>query len=82
MRRVISHTVVSAVISARRIENGRDVPVALAQSWLEPNEIRVDLVDRNAQRHLLRLRAKKKGNSYDGTLWRGGKRQWVRCREG
>ena len=82
LRLVVSHTIVSAVVSARLIDNGRDVPVALAQSWLDPNDIRVDLVDRNAQRHLLRLRATKKGGGYDGTLWRGGKRHWVRCREG
>ena len=82
LRLVISHTVVSTVVSARLIDQGRDVPVALAQSWLEPNIIRVDLTDRTAQRHELRLRATRNGRSYDGSLWRGGKRHWVRCREG
>lgn len=82
LRLVISHTAVSAVVSARLIDNGRDVPVALAQSWLEPNDIRVDLVDRNAQRHELRLRVSKNGRVYDGSMWRGGKRHWTRCREG
>ena len=79
---VVSHTAVSAVVSARLTDNGRGVPVALAQSWLEPNEVRVDLTDKNAVRHELRLRAKRKGNSYDGSLWRAGVRRWVRCREG
>ena len=82
LRLVISHTAVPAVVSARLIEYGRDVPVALAQSWLEPDDIRVDLVDRNALRHELRLRARKNGRAYDGSVWRGGKRHWVRCREG
>ncbi len=81
VRLVISHTVVSAVVSARLIDRGRDVPVALAQSWLDPGEVRVDLVDRNAQRHELRLRAKRNGAFYDGNLWRAGQRRWVRCRE-
>ncbi len=82
LRLVISHTAVPAVVSARLIDNRRDVPVALAQSWIEPDEVRVDLVDRNAQRHELRLRARKNGRVYDGSVWRGGKRHWVRCREG
>jgi hypothetical protein len=82
LRLVISHTAVPTVVSARLIEAGREVPVALAQSWMEPGEIRVDLVDRNAQRHELRLRTRKNGRYYDGSLWRGGRRHWVRCREG
>lgn len=79
---VISHTAVSSVVSARLTDNRREVPVAVAQSWLEPNEIRLDLTDRNAVRHELRLRAKRNGSVYDGAIWRGGKRRWVRCREG
>lgn len=79
---VISHTAVSAVVSARLIDDGRDVPVTLAQSWLEPAEVRLDLVDKNAVRHELRLRTKRNGDFYDGSLWRHGKRHWVRCREG
>jgi len=82
LRLVISHTVVSAIVSARLIDRRRDVPVALAQSWLDPNDVRVDLVDRNAMRHELRLHARKNGRVYDGTLWRGGRRHWARCREG
>ena len=78
---VISHTAVSSVVSARLADNGREVPVALAQSWLEPNEVRLDLTDKNAARHELRLRAKKNGRSYDGSVWRLGQRRWVRCRE-
>ncbi|HEY8592758.1 MAG TPA: hypothetical protein VIL42_07825 [Sphingomicrobium sp.] len=78
---VISHTAISLVVSARLTDNGRGVAVALAQSWLEPNEVRLDLTDRNAMRHELRLRAKRSGSVYDGSLWRNGQRRWVRCRE-
>ena len=78
----ISHTAVPAVVSARLTDNRREVPVVTAQSWFDPTEIRVDLVDRNAMRHEARLRAVKRGSVYDGSLWRGGKRHWVRCREG
>ena len=79
---VISHTAVSSVVSARLTDNARGVPVQLAQSWLEPNELRVDLADPNAVRHELRLRAKKAGRYYDGSVWRSGQRRWIRCREG
>ena len=79
---VIGHTAVASVVSARLSDNRREIPVSVAQAWLEPNEIRLDLVDRNATRHELRLRAKRNGASYDGSLWRNGKRRWVRCREG
>ena len=79
---VISHTVVPSVVSARLSDRGRDVPVKLAQSWLEPSELRLDLTDDNAMRHELRLRVKRNGSAYDGSLWRNGFRRWVRCREG
>ncbi len=79
---VISHTAVSSVVSARLADKGSTVPVTVAQSWLEPAEIRLDLVDPNAIRHELRLRARKNGAAYDGSLWRSGNRHWVRCREG
>jgi hypothetical protein len=79
---VVSHTAVPAIVSARMTDRGRDVPVVTAQSWLDDREVRIDLVDRNAQRHEARVRAIRRGTVYDGSLWRGGKRRWVRCREG
>jgi len=79
---VISHTAVPSVVSARFSERGRDLPVTTAQSWLDEKEIRLDLVDRNASRHEARLRAVRNGSAYDGSIWRHGKRRWVRCREG
>jgi hypothetical protein len=80
---VIGHTAVPSVVSARLTDSGREVPVVTAQSWFDPAEIRIDLVDRNAMRHEARLRAMWRGGSrsYDGSLWRNGKRNWVRCRE-
>jgi len=78
---VIGHTAVPAVVQARLSDNGRNVPISVAQSWLEPAELRLDLVDRNAMRREARLLAKKNGRFYDGSIWRGGKRRWIRCRE-
>lgn len=79
---VTSHTAVEAVVSARLRDGSRDVPVAVAQSWLAPDELRLDLVDPNAVRRELRLVARKNGRYLDGAVWRGGQRRWVRCREG
>jgi hypothetical protein len=78
---VIGHTAVASVVSATLTDNGRAVPVTVAQSWLDPNEFRLDLVDSNAVRHELRVRTRRNGDTYDGSLWRGGERRWVRCRE-
>ena len=78
---VVSHTAVPALVSARLTDDGHEVPVALAQSWLDPAELRVDLVDPNAIRHEARIRVTRQGDHYDGSLWRHGKRRWVRCRE-
>jgi hypothetical protein len=79
---VISHTAVSSVVSARLIDRGRAIPVQVAQAWIEPSEIRLDLADPNMVLHELRLRATRKGQTYDGSVWRSGQRRWVRCREG
>lgn len=79
---VISHTIVPSVVSVRLLDSGRYVPVHLAQSWLSPSELRLDLVDLNAVRHELRLRVDRKGRMYEGSLWRAGERRWARCREG
>ncbi len=78
---VVSHTAVPAIVSARLTDGGLEVPVTVAQSWLDPAELRVDLVDPDAMRHEVRIRVTRQGDHYDGSLWRHGKRRWVRCRE-
>jgi hypothetical protein len=78
---VIGNSAVSSVVQASLTDDGREVPVSVAQAWLERDEIRLDLVDPNAERHELRLVARSKGDNYDGSIWRNGKRRWVRCSE-
>ena len=63
-------------------DNGRDVPVSAPQWWLDNSEVRLLLFKPNEHRRELLLKAKRRGHTYDGSLWRGGKRHWVRCREG
>ena len=79
---VIGHTIVPAVAGARLTVGGRGVPVAVAQSWLDAKEVRLELVDPNVMRRELSLRAAKVGAFYDGSVLRGGRKSWIRCREG
>ena len=41
----------------------------------------VSMRDPAAMRHELRLKTRRIGDHYDGSVWRAGKRHWVRCRE-
>lgn len=70
------------IIAASLKDDGRDVPVTAPQWWLDNNEVRLLLFKPNEHRQELLLKARRNGHVYDGSLWRGGKRRWVRCREG
>ena len=72
----------SPLILTHLLDNGRDVPAQSAQWWLDNEEMRLVLIDPDAHREQLKLKARRNGFVYDGTLWRNGKRRWIRCREG
>lgn len=76
-----AHSRGSPLIATRLLDAGRNVPVATGQWWLDNSELRVFLIAPNALEEELVLRARRNGFFYDGSLWRGGKRRWVRCRE-
>ena len=75
------HVAGSPLILTRLTDNRRAVPVRSAQWWLDDRELRLILTDPNAQRREVIVKARRNGRTYDGDLWRGGKRHWVRCRE-
>ena len=75
------HVPGSPLILTRLVDNGRNVPVQSAQWWLDNDEMRLLLIDANAHQQQLLLKARRRGYVYDGSLWRSGKRRWVRCRE-
>ena len=75
------HVPGSPLIARRLLDNGRNIAVKDAQWWLDQSELRVLLISPDAQREEVRVRARRNGHVYDGNLWRGGKRRWVRCRE-
>jgi len=67
--------------ATRLIDNGRNIPVTAPQWWLDQSELRLLLVDPSAMRREVIVKTRRNGQVYDGNLWRGGKRYWVRCRE-
>ena len=68
--------------ATRLSENGRNVPVTAPQWWFDGTELRLLLADPNGLRREAIIKARRNGQVYDGNLWRGGRRHWVRCREG
>jgi hypothetical protein len=78
---VIGHTVGSPIVSGRMVDAGTAVEVRAVQWWLDSTELRLLLVDSEATRPELMLKAKRNGRFYDGMLVRAGRSRWVRCRE-
>jgi hypothetical protein len=76
------HVPGSPLILTRLLDNGRQIPVRQAQWWLDNVEVRLLLIAPDARQEELKLRARRNGYVYDGSMWRGGKRRWIRCREG
>ena len=68
--------------STRLSDNGRNIPVTAPQWWLDNSELRLLLADPNVMRREAIIKARRNGQVYDGSLWRNGRRHWVRCREG
>ena len=67
--------------ATRLVDNGRNVPVIAPQWWLDDSELRILLADPGAMRREAIIKTRRKGHAYDGSLWRNGRRSWVRCRE-
>jgi hypothetical protein len=75
------HVPGSPLILTRLIDDGREVPARSAQWWLDNSEVRLLLIEPDARDEVLTLKARRNGYVYDGSLWRLGKRRWVRCRD-
>lgn len=75
------HTPGAPLFLTRLLDNGRNVPVRAPQWWLDNAELRLLLTDPQSMRREVIIKARRNGHVYDGSLWRGGKRRWVRCRE-
>ena len=79
---VFGHAVGAPMISVALIEGGTEVPTEKAQWWLDRTELRLLLIDPNAEREEVLIRARARGDVYIGTLKRGARSLRVRCEEG
>lgn len=68
--------------ATRLKDNGRAVPVTAPQWWFDGTDLRLLLTDKAGLRREAMIKAQRRGQSFDGSLWRHGRRHWVRCREG
>lgn len=75
------HVPGSPLLLVRLVDAGSNVAVTGAQWWLDDSEVRLLLIDPGARQQQLLLKATRRGLVYDGSIWRSGKRRWVRCRE-
>jgi hypothetical protein len=82
----VGHTIVSPLVGARLTVGERTLstigdpaPLAIGRSWIDEDEIRVDLVDPQAMRVEAALRVVRAGRSWTGTLIRDGTAYPVRC---
>jgi hypothetical protein len=75
------HVFGTPLVASRLLDNGRNIPNARAQWWLDRSEVRLLLTSPEASAEEVRLIARRSGSVYDGSLWRKGQRRWVRCRE-
>ena len=75
------HTAGAALFSRRLHVGDEEIAVDAPQWWLDDDELRVLLTDTQANERLAVVKAKRKGDAYDGTVVYQGRRHWIRCRE-
>lgn len=78
---VFSHTTGGMLLEAGLTDNGKAIATEKAQWWLDGTELRLLLVDPNAEVEEVEIRARGAGEVMVGTLKRGGRTYRVRCEE-
>lgn len=85
---VVGHGEAGGVVQARVMGlgpafvtgQGPETPV-IAQAWLDRDTLRLDIVDANAERRILRLDTRRRGSDYFGILHHDGRTWQMRCGE-
>ena len=75
------HTAGSALFSQRLRVDGEDISVDAPQWWLDDEELRLVLTDDQANERVAIVRARRNGDTFDGSVIYKGKRHWIRCYE-
>ena len=78
------HTAGSSLFSQRLWVDGEDIPVEAPQWWLDGEELRLLLTDKQASERIAVVLARWNDatGSFDGTIEYRGRTSWIRCREG
>ncbi|MGQ0588616.1 MAG: hypothetical protein ACT4N8_03660 [Sphingosinicella sp.] len=83
----VGHGVGAGIVQATISDGGEEISTvnsggaAVAQAWIDEDTLKLDLVDANAARYLVRLDTRRRGNAYVGTLLYRGRTWRVRCEE-
>ncbi|MEH6759224.1 MAG: hypothetical protein V7676_17205 [Parasphingorhabdus sp.] len=77
------HVPSAGLFLARLVDGREEIAVSASQWWLSGSELRLALVSPDAITEELVLIASwnRATNTYDGSVWRAGRKRWVRCRE-
>ena len=77
------HVPSAGLFLARLLDDEREIQVTASQWWMHGPELRLALVSEGATKEELILIAhwNDAARSYDGSVWRSGRKHWVRCRE-
>lgn len=76
-----SHATGAGLVGTTLTDDGVEVPTEQAQWWLDGTELRLLLVDPNAEREEVLIMARGRGSVMRGTLKRGNRTYRVRCEE-
>ena len=75
------HVPGAPLILTRLEDSGRNIAVTAPQWWFDRWGIRLLLVAKDGWREEALLKAVDKKGHWDGSVWRNGRKRWVRCYE-
>jgi hypothetical protein len=75
------HVTGAPLILVRLEDDGLDIAVTAPQWWFDRSGVRLLLVDKDGLREELLLNAATRRGHWDGSVWRNGRKRWVRCYE-
>ena len=80
--RVVGNPIIAAALrigESAWLTNDAEPRIVIARSWLDEEELKVDLADAQVERLEARLRTRVTRNGATGTIERDGRRHPVRC---
>lgn len=77
------HVPSAGLFLVRLVDDNRDIKVTASQWWMRGPELRLALVsaDTTIEELILVAHWNRSARSYDGSVWRSGRKRWIRCQE-